>query len=120
MDYKQVLKQWMDGVAAYYKDDTQMALEFFLQLEPISKVTFNIATIYCKQRDYGKANTFYSKALVADPYFAVASLQKGFTNVMLQKYDVAIDCYNHVLQVKVIIIIIIIIFKPRHSLMNIF
>ncbi|KAL2911725.1 hypothetical protein HK105_208782 [Polyrhizophydium stewartii] len=98
MSNKDELVLWVQGVEAYKRGDLEGALAAFEPILSLSKVAFNAGMIYTRFNDHASADTMYSAALAADPYLAVAFLQKAYAYFVLQDYSRAERCYNMIVE----------------------
>ncbi|KAL7313307.1 hypothetical protein PS15m_007067 [Mucor circinelloides] len=77
MSLKYELEQWQAACAAFDERDFDKSIKAFIGIADSAKMHFNIGLIFATVEDHDHALGAYSKALLLDPYFAVAYFQRG-------------------------------------------
>ena len=70
-------------------------IEIALQIDPLSEMNyFSKGYILAMQEKYVQSNEVFDKALLINPYFVYASIQKGFNYLMLNEFDKACTVFK--------------------------
>ncbi|KAI8642141.1 hypothetical protein BD408DRAFT_432577 [Parasitella parasitica] len=80
MSLKYELEQWQVACAAFDMKDFDVSIKTFIGIADTAKMHFNIGLIFSMVDDHDHALGAYSKAIMLDPYFAVAYFQRGVSH----------------------------------------
>ncbi|KAI8338869.1 hypothetical protein BC941DRAFT_469048 [Chlamydoabsidia padenii] len=94
MDIKVDLQQWNQACQAFDNQNYVDALKTLLRCRPSSKTYFNAGMILITRHDYKHAVEMFTKAIEHDQYFSAAYFQLGVANVMMDKLEKAVTCFD--------------------------
>ncbi|KAL9547480.1 hypothetical protein MBANPS3_006146 [Mucor bainieri] len=80
MSLKYELEQWQAACTAFDVRDFDKSIKAFIGIADSAKMHFNIGLIFATVEDHDHALGAYSKAILLDPYFAVAYFQRGVSH----------------------------------------
>ncbi|ORZ00836.1 hypothetical protein BCR43DRAFT_485879 [Syncephalastrum racemosum] len=84
MELKQYeIQQWSKGCTAFDNRDYDLALRTFMRIGDNAKMHFNIGLIFGTINDHRRSLAAFNKALSLDPFYAVASFQKGVSHFLM-------------------------------------
>ncbi|KAI7849524.1 hypothetical protein BDC45DRAFT_573901 [Circinella umbellata] len=83
------LEQWRAGCTYYDKEDYDAALRTFMRIGDNARMHFNIGLIFSILQDHRRSVAAFKKSLEMDPFFAVASFQRGVSHFGLGELNQA-------------------------------
>ncbi|KAI9193459.1 uncharacterized protein BJ171DRAFT_429764 [Polychytrium aggregatum] len=98
MTTKEEIELWDKGIKAYEKGDFNGALGAFKEIGDYSRISFNIAMVYSQLGDHYTSSMMYTRAIAADPFFAIAFFQRAYSSFAKQDYEYAISDYDEALK----------------------
>ncbi|KAJ6608912.1 hypothetical protein B0H10DRAFT_2066238 [Mycena sp. CBHHK59/15] len=89
MSLKDELQTWSAALRAYDAQEYGEALVLFACTFRSSMILVNMGLIYATMGDHIGAVRLYTEATTKDPYHAVGHFQRGVSNFLLERYEVA-------------------------------
>ncbi|KAJ1145591.1 hypothetical protein NDU88_011877 [Pleurodeles waltl] len=98
MPYKDLVKDWHEGVLALDNNDPDTALKIFRSVaEPHSKIWFNIGCVHLMKGSLREALQAFDKTISKDGCLAIGFFQRGIVHLLLKLYEEALSDCRHAL-----------------------
>ncbi|XP_061460473.1 NADPH oxidase activator 1 [Rhineura floridana] len=94
MAYRDLIRDWNEGVLALENSSWESALNIFCRIEnPHSKIDFNIGCLHLGRGDLERALEAFDQSVSKDNCLAVGFFQRGYVYLQLERYEEALnDC----------------------------
>ncbi|XP_015278586.1 PREDICTED: NADPH oxidase activator 1 [Gekko japonicus] len=94
MAYRDLVRNWHQGILALEEGDWALALKIFQSIEgPPSKIEFNIGCIHLLKGNLAEALEAFDQTVSKDNCLAVGFYQRGYVCLQLERYEEALnDC----------------------------
>ncbi|KAJ3552214.1 hypothetical protein NM688_g4267 [Phlebia brevispora] len=101
MSLKAELETWASALKAYDDQEFEKAISLFQEIADSSKILVNIGLIYATLGEHEEAVQQFEGATELDNFLAVGYFQRGVSDFLLQRYDIAFqDFENALLQLR--------------------
>jgi hypothetical protein len=97
MSTQKELAKWNDAYKEFSKGNCNASLALYQEISYLSKISFNMGSIYTYLKDYDSALKCFNASIEADPYFLIALFQRGNCYFSTSRLQEAANDYNQIL-----------------------
>ncbi|KAJ3221419.1 hypothetical protein HK099_003541 [Clydaea vesicula] len=94
MSNKTEIGIWDEGVRAFEENDYLRAIEIWKDIADYSKIHFNLAIIFIKEKFWDDAFDALTRAIVCDDYLCVAYYVRAYCYYKCQDFEKCLDDYE--------------------------
>ena len=93
------LSQWNAAYNEFLNKNYAKALEVYEGISHLSRIAFNMGSIYCLLTDYENAIKCFTKSILSDEYQLVSLFQRGNLYFSMSVLDMAVQDYTRMLEI---------------------
>lgn len=93
------LETWKSAHEAFIQQDYHKSLELYQEICYLSKISFNIGSIYLLLNEYQKSIEYFTSSIQNDEYLLISFFQRGNCYFTVGKIELAAQDYSRILKI---------------------